>query len=342
MEFTKPLHMAQLLGRVKAALFGTVQCEAPDERPEPPVIFDESESPAVQEMARRHPLRPPTFEMLLQSFRAATMIEPLDGLKVDFGLSLSPRMQFSNSWTLPHGQPGNYEMTLIFVGGKLATSPFDMTPPNPLMMSRYCPTLGRQDVKLICHPTEEVELRLSGNYMSTEPRESQVQVEADYQGEDFVAGGKVGVGLEFFSYHYTQSLTQNLALGFEVMKMARPQPMVGLSLGGRYHWGDHQLFAQYLVYSKGVTLGTLIRGNKNIVFSTELTYNTMTGESDFNAGVTVRFLKARFQAMMSSSAKLTALVQHAINPFAKLSLNAEADLIKQDQKFGIAVNFGGS
>ena len=334
--------MAQLLARVKAALFGTVACEAPDERQEPPVIFDESENPALQELARRHPLRPPAFEMLLQSFRAATMIEPLEGLKVDFGMSLSPRMQFSNSWTLPHGQPGNYEMTLIFVGGKLATSPMDMSPPNPLMMSRFTPSLGRQDVKLICHPSEDVELRLSGNYMSTEPRESQVQVEADYQGTDFVSGAKVGVGLEFLSYHYTQSLTRNLALGFEVMKMVKPQPMVGLSLGGRYLWGDHQLFMQYLVYSKGFTLGTLLKGNKNIVFSTEFTYNTMTGETDFNAGVTVRFLKARFQALVSGSAKLTAQVQHAINPFAKLSLNAEADLIKQDQKFGIAVNFGGS
>lgn len=334
--------MAQLLARVKSALFGTAACEAPEERQEPPVIFDESENPALQEMARRHPLRPPTFEMLLQSFRAATMIEPLDGLKVDFGMSLSPRMQFSNSWTLPHGQPGNYEMTLIFVGGKLATSPYDMSPPNPLMMSRYSPALGRQDVKFICHPSEDLELRLSGNYMSTEPKESQVQVEADYQGNDFVTGAKVGVGLEFLSYHYTQSLTRNLALGFEVMKMVRPQPMVGLSLGGRYLWGDHQFFLQYLVYSKGVTLGTLLKGNKNIVFSTELTYNTMTGESDFNAGVTVRFLKARFQALVSGSAKLTAQVQHAINPFAKLSISAEADLVKQDQKFGIGVNFGGS
>lgn len=334
--------MAQLLARVKAALFGTAQCEAPEDRVEPPVMFDESESPALQELARKHPLRPPSFEMLLQSFRAATMIEPLDGLKVDFGLSLSPRMQFSNSWTLPHGQPGNYEMTLIFVGGKLATSPFEMTPPNPLMMSRYSPTAGRQDVKFICHPNDDVELRLSGNYMSTEPRESQVQVEADYQGEDFVAGGKVGVGMEFMSYHYTQSLTRNLALGFEVMKMTRPQPMVGLSLGGRYNWRDHQFFLQYLVYSKGVTMGTLLRGNKNIVFSTEMTYNTMTGETDFNAGVNVRFLKARFQALVSGSAKLSAAVQHVINPFARMSLNAEADLIKQDQKFGIAVNFGGS
>ena len=334
--------MAQLLARVKAALFGTVQCEAPEQQQEPPVIFDESESPAVQELARRHPLRPPAFEMLLQNFRAATMIEPLDGLKVDFGLSLSPRMQFSNSWTLPHGQPGNYEMTVIFVGGKLATSPYDMSPPNPLMMSRYSPALGRQDVKLICHPSDAVEMRLSGNYMSTEPRESQVQVEADYQGEDFVAGAKVGVGMEFLSYHYSQSLTRNLALGFELVKMARPQPMVGLSLGSRYIWGEHQAFLQYLVYSKGITLGALLKGNKNIVFSTEFTYNTMTGESDFNAGVSVRFLKARFQALISGSAKLTAQVQHAINPFAKLSINAEADLIKQDQKFGIAVNFGGS
>jgi hypothetical protein len=55
----------------------------------------------------------------------------------------------------------------------------------------------------------------------------------------------------------------------------------------------------------------------------------------------VRFVKAKFTSCLTGSGKLSAHLAHAINPFAKFNLNAECDLVKQDQKFGISLNLGG-
>lgn len=55
----------------------------------------------------------------------------------------------------------------------------------------------------------------------------------------------------------------------------------------------------------------------------------------------VRFVKAKFTASLTGSGKLAAHLQHALNPFAKFSLNAEANLVSQDQKFGIGLSIGG-
>ena len=338
--------MAQWVSRVRSWLFTPASCEGPPlpevKRPEEAQGgMEDFENPAFQEMNRRFPLRPPTFEMLLQGLRALTMIEPLDGLKVDFGMGLSPRFQFSNSWTMPHGQPGSFDMTLVFLGGKVSTNPYERPNPDPVMVSRFSVTQGRQDVKVVSHPTENLEMRLSANYMSSNVLQSQMTVEADYSGEDYVAGGKVGVNLDLFSYYYMQSVTSNLVLGFELMNMVRQQEMLGLSYGLKYSLGENNLYMQYLTYARSLTVGTLIKGNKNINFFTEFNYNTMTGESEFMSGLSIRFTRARMQAIATGAGKITAMLQHSVNMFVKIGLQAEVDLVNQDQKFGIALNLGG-
>jgi len=93
---------------------------AEDDKPEEePIIFDESESPLLKAMEKRYPMRPPSFEAVCAPLRMLTHIEPQDGLKVEVGMGLGDRLSLMNSWTLPHGQPGNYEVTAVFAGGPM-------------------------------------------------------------------------------------------------------------------------------------------------------------------------------------------------------------------------------
>ena len=90
---------------------------------------------------------------------------------------------------------------MMFVGGKLAT-PYEMIAPNPFLMARYVPGAGRQDIKMIAKLQENVEFKFSANYMSSNPRESHIQLETEYLGKDFIVGTKWGLGLEFFTFNY--------------------------------------------------------------------------------------------------------------------------------------------
>ena len=91
-----------------------------------------------------------------------------------------------------------------------------------------------------------------------------------------------------------------------------------------------------------LTLGTVIKGNPNISFSTECSLNMMTGKADFSGGMSVRFQKAKFNLQLAGNGYLSASLQHAINPFARVSLMTGVDFVKQEQKFGMAVNLGAS
>lgn len=336
--------MASTLKDIQTYFSGYKNCEvpspeSPDEPKEEPIVFDESENPMLLEQAKKFPLRPPSFEMLLQPLRLATMVEPLEGVKVDFGIGISQRMQVSSSWLAPHGQGGSYDVTFMYAGGKMA-NPYDYVSPSPFMMARLNPGLGRQDAKFIYKFKDHIEARLTGNYLSSDPREAHVQAEIDYNGRDFVGGAKFGVGGEFLSLSYIQSLSKSFIFGVEVTGLRKPRQMVALSYGGKYSYGTTQFYAQYLQMQEMIHIGSCIKGNPNITFSTELVYSGMSREMEFSLGTSVRFQRAKFNAQLSGSGKLVTSLHHAINPFLKISMHAEADFFKQEQKFGLGVILG--
>jgi hypothetical protein len=267
---------------------GVAHCEAPVPQPpgseetkqeEEPIVFDELENPALVELQKKFPKRPPSFEMLLQPLRMASMIEPLEGAKLEVGAGISQRVQITNTWLLPHAAPGNYEVTLVFVGGKMTNS-YDMLTPNPLLMARYSPSTGRQDLKLIARPSEDWECKLSANFMSSDPKESQVTAEAEYLGSDFVVGARSSIALDFFSYNYSQSVTDKLILGFELMNMTRPRTVCSLSYGGKYTTGLNSYFAQYIAFQDALTVGATMKANPNITFATQMDFNFTSGENE--------------------------------------------------------------
>lgn len=340
--------MSQTRNSIYSLFSGYGDCEVPrppgpeaekEETKEEPIIFDESENPMLQEMQKKFPLRPPSFEMLLQPLRLATMVEPLEGVKVDFGMGLSQRLQVSTSWLLPHGPGGSFDLTLMFAGGKMA-NPYDFVSPSPFLMARVTPGLGKQDLKLVYKINDKIEGRLSANYLSRDPRESHVQLEVDYNGHDFVTGAKFGAAGEFLSLSYMQSLTKSLIGGLELTGLRKPRQLVGLSGGLKYNYGLATFYGQYLQMQDMFHIGACIKGNPNVTFSTELVYSGMSKEMEFALGTSIRFQRAKFNAQISASGKLVTSLMHAINPFLKVSMHSEVDFFKQEQKFGLGIMLG--
>ena len=101
----------------------------------------------IKQSQKSFPERPPTFEFLMHQVKLNNYVEPLDGLKVELGLALSPHLQFSNAWALHPNHPGVYSFHGIFAGGELTNPAAGQ--PNPLMMGRYEPSTGRQDIRFM-------------------------------------------------------------------------------------------------------------------------------------------------------------------------------------------------
>ena len=90
----------------------------------------------------------------------------------------------------------------MFAGGNVGNM-MDLESPNPLMMSRYDPTTGRQDIRFMCRPYNNFDARLNAHYLTADPKDSQVHLETEYQGDDYILGGKMGLGLDMVSFNYT-------------------------------------------------------------------------------------------------------------------------------------------
>ncbi|CAG9314232.1 unnamed protein product [Blepharisma stoltei] len=342
--------MSRYFGKLKDYLYGYSNCSTPEPEPTPsenskkeeaePIIFDEMENPALIEQMRKHPLRPSSFEALVQPLKMATMVEPLEGFKCDFGIGLSPHLSIQNSITLNQGPGGNYEANFMYVGGQMANA-YDYISPSPFLMARVTPGSGKQDIKAIFKGENDMEYRLTANYMPEYQKDGQVMLEVDKSGEDYVAGFKFGIAGELFSYHYTQSLTKNLVAGIDVMSMLKPRSVVLFSYGGKYTFGSTSYYFQHFAPAGIYQFGALIKSTNNITYTTELNYSKMGQENfEFVGGISIRFSRAKMNAQFKSSGVVSAVLTQVINPIIRISLHSEMDLAKGGQKFGIGVAVG--
>ncbi|CAG9330576.1 unnamed protein product [Blepharisma stoltei] len=340
--------MSGHFGKLKDLLFYS-NCSTPEPEPTPsdstkkdaeePIILDESDNPALIEQQRKHPLRPSSFEALMQPLKIATMVESIDGVKVDVAVGLSQHLQIQNTVVLPNGQGGNYEANFMFVGGQM-TNPYDMVTPNPVMVAKVSPGTGRQDIRFITKGNYDMEYRLQAQYASSNINESQVLLEAEKQGEDYVAGVKLGIKGDQFSYNYMQSLHKNLQLGFEVSTMTKPRQSIDFSYGGKFTWGPASYYFQHYAPFQSSNFGAVIKASPNVTYTTEISNMNMERKYEFSGGIGVRFSRAKLNAQITGSGKLSMSITQVINPILRVSFSADADLAKNDQKFGMGVTIG--
>lgn len=68
-------------------------------------------------------------------------------------------------------------------------------------------------------------------------------MEGEYQGSDFIAGAKVGLNLDLLAFSYTQSITKDFILGFELLNMLKPRKVCDFNYAMKYNTNRATYFA---------------------------------------------------------------------------------------------------
>ena len=218
----------------------------------------------------------------------------------------------------------------------------DPAGPNPLMMSRYDPTTGRQNIRFMYRASDDLQCSLNAAYMNADQPQPGCHLDTEYHGSDYILGGKVGIALDMFTVNYTQTVWRNFVAGFELFNLVTPQKKCAMSYTAKYTNPKASFYGHYVCQQDMLTLGMTIPGNKNITFSTQLDYSTTTGDTEMLVGMQVRFMKARFNSYINGHGKMVSHLMHAVNPITKIAFTGEMDFVKQDQKLGITLNLGAS
>mmetsp|Transcript_21342 Transcript_21342/g.3465 ORF Transcript_21342/g.3465 Transcript_21342/m.3465 type:complete len:95 (-) Transcript_21342:403-687(-) len=94
-----------------------------------------------------------------------------------------------------------------------------MITPSPFMMASYSPMDGRQNLRFMYRLDQDLEMKVQAQYMSQNPQESQIQVEVEKSGDDYLASVKASPGMELFALSYIQSVTKRLITGVEILNL---------------------------------------------------------------------------------------------------------------------------
>ncbi|TIA86643.1 hypothetical protein E3P99_03630 [Wallemia hederae] len=259
-----------------------------------------------------------------------------DGARADLtkGISLNPAFQVTHSFALGSQQaPPNYSFGAVYADAKsFLQGAVDHTG-----------TLtGRANQSFAGLGTGKLQAQLS-----EVPGQSMIQLEHDYQGLDYSINGKAmnpslidGTGIYIGSY--LQSLTPNIALGFETL-LQRPQPGISESL------------TSYLVRLSGTNKDWLATAQINPSGMLEATYhhklsdkvdaaatlqviNRPQGkEANASLGAKYDFRMASFRGQLDSTGKVSALLEQRFTPAFAFLVAGEIDHLKNASKFGVGI-----
>ncbi|CAK42188.1 mitochondrial import receptor subunit tom40 [Aspergillus awamori] len=185
-----------------------------------------------------------------------------------------------------------------------------------------------------------------------------MQLDNDYTGDDFSAslkafnpsyleGGLTGI----FVGSYLQSVTPNLALGFEAIwqrQAMNSRPESALSYGARYKTADWiasaQLQAQGVItasYWKKLSERVEAGVDMNLQFAPNAAAALMGGPSRDGTtaiGAKYDFRASTFRAQVDSTGKVSCLLEKRIAMPIALTFAGEIDQAKQTAKLGLAVS----
>ncbi|PWY61840.1 mitochondrial import receptor subunit tom-40 [Aspergillus eucalypticola CBS 122712] len=185
-----------------------------------------------------------------------------------------------------------------------------------------------------------------------------MQLDNDYTGDDFSAslkafnpscleGGLTGI----FVGSYLQSVTPNLALGFEAIwqrQAMNARPESALSYGARYKTADWiasaQLQAQGVItasYWKKLSERVEAGVDMNLQFAPNAAAALMGGPSRDGTtaiGAKYDFRASTFRAQVDSTGKVSCLLEKRIAMPIALTFAGEIDQAKQTAKLGLAVS----
>lgn len=165
-----------------------------------------------------------------------------------------------------------------------------------------------------------------------------IQLEQDYQGADFSANLKAinpsPVDLTgIYVGNYLQSLSKNIALGFETLYQ-RPTPDMSESTTSylaKYTSNDRNWIATAQVQSAGVVLATYwqrLSEKLEVAGELQLMTNSTRRDAIATLGAKYDLRVATFRAQLDSSGKVSALLEQRFTPFFAFLVSGELDHFK--------------
>lgn len=162
--------------------------------------------------------KPPQFQRLMVGLKMLTMSDPLDGLKLDFMLPLSPRFNLGGSWVFSNTKPAKFEL-LTALNSLSAQNP--MNQDDISFVSTRSDSTGKLDFSGQYNLGKGYSLRSEGFFMNSNLEQSHVQFELMKEFLDSHISYKFGAGTHNVSW--MQTFNSKLMGGFEMFYLP-PNP----------------------------------------------------------------------------------------------------------------------
>ncbi|CAD8170352.1 unnamed protein product [Paramecium pentaurelia] len=311
-------------------------------------INDDEEMGLPPQFRNRYPRRPPLFDGLLNNVRAVTKkVEHIKGFKFEVAGGLSNNFHLAHSWMIPPSSKGkapnpnpmkqppvpSYTLAAQYLGGSPKT-PFDH--PTYVMTGRW-DSSGKLEAAIIKRLNEMFNFRFSAFYLNSDPLNSQMHLDCDIKGEDYVHSIKIGTGL--YSFNMMQTIGNRLVLGYEMMTLTE-RNLSFMSYAMKFGINKNQnIYAQYVGAADQLILAYNHRLLDKAYFMSELEYSNQTGESRAILGYRQKFAISEVIVTVNSKQKFSSAL--TLQGFAyQLKLCAIADYNKDSYKFGYGIAMG--
>lgn len=217
------------------------------------------------------------------------------------------------------------------------TSPYEA--PGLLMMAK-ADGEGRVDSILLKKLSNNLNLKLSANFMSNKTEDGALAADLEYTDSDSEAGFKLQhhpmqglVG----SMHYMQRIHRHLMLGFDFTQLFSHKRSL-FSYGLKGFIGNHTLYASSIQGGSQYHVGYVIPIRKGTNFVSHYKYEPEQGSTTI-VGIRQRYDTADITSTINSKGKISTTLGVKSSPIS-LKLCAEVDYFKDHYSFGYGISIG--
>ncbi|CAO3565213.1 unnamed protein product [Mortierella alpina] len=255
-----------------------------------------------------------------------------EGARCDITKVLTPNFQVTHSFGMgAAGSPSTYNFGTAFIGQQSFLSGNLDTDGNVQARANYA--WSNTNVS-----------KVQAQFSNT-PGHSMLQMEQDYNGQDFNLNLKAvnpspveGTGI--FIGSYLQSVTPHLALGAEAVYQ-RPTPGqedTTYSYVAKYTGSDYIATAQYQGFG-ALQAAYYLRYSEKVDFGTEIQLVTAGGrrEAVATVGGKFEFRRSTFRGQIDTTGKVSAVLEEKIVPGFSFLISGEMDHGKGQSRFGVGM-----
>lgn len=280
--------------------------------------------------------KPPQFTKLMIPIKMMTMCEAIDGLRFEINGGLSEKFQLGGAWNFSNTKPSNFSLTAMFSPNM---NPYSAEGMNFINCKKDVG--GKMEFVSNYHITNSLTFKTEGFMPNENIDGAHISYEVMKEFSDWHLSGKYAGGS--YSISMMQTITQNLASGFEAMYHPQMRDFV-FNYGFKYTKDNHTILGQYIPIAKkdSINLGYVNRLSNKLNLFTEMRASP-EGFSESTFGFKLRFHSGIVTGTVNTQLKMTSSVQMMGDSMLMTMLNTTMDFSKPDKPvtFGIAISFGG-